>query len=110
MRVQGLEEELGESEKTVRNLQTQLTGYVKDEKALKQLTIEELARRMANNAITKSMHCSSDHITGVLCAGVVNTVAVYCVTTNEHLTGQVELLQLSLEAAQEKVKCLQGLS
>ncbi len=86
MRVQGLEEELGESEKTVRNLQTQLTGYVKNEKALKQLTIEELARRMASNAITKSTHCSSDHtvfITGVLCAGVVITVAVYCVITNE---------------------------
>ena len=58
MRVQDLEEELGESEKTVRNLQTQLAGYVKNEAALKQLTIEELGRRMASNAITKSTHCN----------------------------------------------------
>ncbi|XP_064400606.1 sarcolemmal membrane-associated protein-like isoform X2 [Halichondria panicea] len=74
VRVQDLEEELGESEKTVRNLQTQLAGYVKNEAALKQLTIEELGRRMASNAITKS---------------------------------KIDLLQLSLEAAEEKVQHLQ---
>lgn len=56
VKVQGLEEELEESEKTVRNLQTQLAGYVKNEAAQKQSVIQELAGRMATNAIAKGTY------------------------------------------------------
>ncbi len=56
VKVKGLEEELEESEKTVRNLQTQLAGYVKSEAAQKQHMIQEVAGQMATSAITKGTY------------------------------------------------------
>ena len=37
----------------MRNLQTQLAGYVKEQAAQKQENLQELARRISNSAIAK---------------------------------------------------------